>query len=357
MICKPVVNPRAERNRQRAADAGQGSEREDAHTILEANSALVGTAVGEDRHDEIGSRNLPPRARESRSSRSPPRRYLRGRDIMRAVQALPDPLAVARAVAFRPAAVDFPGLDGDGGVVGLHAARETAEQGFTQRRRHLGRGRAAAARRRPRRPRRARQFEPAAPWLARADGGADEGGVRGAQVGGVGREPAGGVVALAGETHRAHGSPGVRRKPNSPQYAASTRTDPPVSLPSASNTMPATAAAERCWSRRSCGRENRMLAVAVVGFSPVMPWANSCMCVLPARVAPWAPAPRRLRCRASASAAAPGGTSSPRASARPPRRRVLGEVWHAPERAPGGRRGEHAGERSSGRSQASTARC
>jgi len=42
-----------------------------------------------------------------------------------------------------------------------------------------------------------------------------------------------------------NGSPGVRRKPKRPQKAEGTRTEPPVSVPMASGTMPAaTAAAE-----------------------------------------------------------------------------------------------------------------
>ncbi len=56
------------------------------------------------------------------------------------------------------------------------------------------------------------------------------------------------AVSQDGESEKAsamNGSPGVRRKPKRPQNAAGTRTEPPVSVPMASGTMPAaTAAAE-----------------------------------------------------------------------------------------------------------------
>jgi hypothetical protein len=58
-------------------------------------------------------------------------------------------------------------------------------------------------------------------------------------------QPAVSQVGAKGTASAIQGSPGLSRRPKRPQKAAGTRTDPPVSVPSASGTIPAaTAAAE-----------------------------------------------------------------------------------------------------------------
>src|SRR6476661_7694673 len=73
-----------------------------------------------------------------------------------------------------------------------------------------------------------------------------------------------------------------------PQKLAGARTEPPVSEPSAKSTSPAaTAAAEPQLDppgKRSCARG--LTGVPCQTFSPVSPYASSCVLVLPARRAP-----------------------------------------------------------------------
>lgn len=83
-------------------------------------------------------------------------------------------------------------------------------------------------------------------------------------------------------------APCVGRMPTTPQHAAGIRTEPPVSVPSATGTMPAaTAAAEPLLDPPDmCPNACGLRVGPVAARSPVGPFANSCVVVFPITIAP-----------------------------------------------------------------------
>ena len=98
--------------------------------------------------------------------------------------------------------------------------------------------------------------------------------------------------------------PCVVRMPNMPQKLAGTRTEPPVSVPSAKSHRPAATADAEPLDEPPGTRSGAfgLIGVPKCGLVPNMPQATSSVCVLPMQVAP---APSTVSTAGAVAAAAP----------------------------------------------------